>query len=235
MNCRIASPLVAGLLLASACHRKEEPAPPPAEVAEAPPPPPPAPVDETAGIEAEITGLKLGERAPKQDVPLLSVDGKEVTIGGLAGAKGRLVVFTCNHCPYASAWEKRIVALGNDYQGRGIGVIAINANDPAAFPEDGYDEMKRRAAARGMRYPYVVDRTSEVARAFGADRTPEAFLFDADGKLVYHGTIDDNAQDEAQVTQRYLADALAATVSGQKIPVAETKSLGCTIKYRPSA
>ena len=105
-----------------------------------------------------------------------------------------LVVFTCNACPYAKAWEERIVALGNEYRAQGIGAIAINANDPAIVAGDSYDGMQEVAKERNLQFPYVVDAGSQVARAFGATRTPEAFLFDAEGKLVYHGTIDDNHQ-----------------------------------------
>jgi hypothetical protein len=111
-------------------------------------------------------------------------------------------------------------------------VVAVNANDPGKNVEDGYDTMKTRAHDKGYRFPYVVDATSNLARAYGATRTPEAFLFDAQGKLVYHGTVDDNAQEPDKVTARYLRDALQAVSSGQDVAVKETKALGCSIKFR---
>jgi hypothetical protein len=161
-----------------------------------------------------------------------NVDGRELSIQDVAGSQGTLVIFSCNSCPWVKAWEKRIVELGNGYARRGVGVIVINPNDPARSAEDGYESMKQRARQRGMKFAYVVDATSDVARAFGATRTPEAFLFDAEGRLVYHGTIDDNARQPGKVRHRYLRDALEALVAGRPIAVQETKSLGCTIKFR---
>jgi peroxiredoxin len=165
--------------------------------------------------------LALGASIPMADAKLKNVDGKEVTIAGAKGAKGTLVVFTCNACPWAKKWEGRVASIGNDAVKRGIGVIAINSNDPAKNPEDGYDVMQARAKKHDMKFAYAVDGTSEVATAFGASRTPEIFLFDAAGKLVYHGTVDDNADDAGKVTKPYLKDA-----------VVETKAMGCGIKFR---
>jgi peroxiredoxin len=178
--------------------------------------------------------LALGAKAPMADTKMKNVDGKTVSIAEVAakGPKGTLVVFTCNHCPYAKAWEQRIVELANAYGKKGIGVILINANDPAKYKDDDFPEMQARAKSLGMQVPYVVDETSAVARAFGATVTPEAFLFGRDQKLVYHGTIDDNHKEPAKVQKRYLRDALDAVVSGKAPPTAETKSLGCGIKFR---
>jgi peroxiredoxin len=183
--------------------------------------------------EAARDTLAIGDPAPMTDVKMKNVDGREVSIAGVAGKKGTLVVFTCNHCPWVKAWEKRLVEIGNGYSTRGIGVIAINSNDPETYAEDGYAQMQKRAKQRGMKYPYVVDATSDVARAFGATRTPEAFLFDAGGRLVYHGAIDDNAREPGKVSRRYLEDGLKALIEGREIAVRETKALGCSIKFRP--
>jgi peroxiredoxin len=180
---------------------------------------------------SSASALSLGAPAPRREVKMRNVDGSEVSIADIAGTKGTLVVFTCNHCPWAKAWETRIAALGNTYRPRGIGVIAINANDPADHAEDGFDAMVIRAKQRDFQFPYVVDQGSKVARAFGAERTPEAFLFAADGTLVYHGTVDDNAEDAAAVKQFYLRDALEAVTTGQPVGLKETKALGCSIKY----
>jgi len=178
------------------------------------------------------TSLALGAKAPMATSKMKTANGKEVSIADVKGAKGTLVVFTCNACPWAKKWESRIVQLGNDAGKKGIGMIAINSNDPNVNAADGYDEMVVRAKERGMKFAYAYDATSGIARAFGATRTPEAFLFDASGKLVYHGTIDDNADDAAAVKDPYLANAVNAVAGGKAVPVAETKALGCGIKFR---
>jgi thiol-disulfide isomerase/thioredoxin len=181
-------------------------------------------------------GLAPGAKLPAAvaKTKMKNVDGKMLSIADVTGKSGTLVIFTCNHCPFARDWEQRIVELGNTYAGKGIGVMLVNANDPAANAEDGFDEMQARAKSRGMKIPYVVDDTSGVARAFGASVTPEAFLFDKTGKLAYHGTIDDNRQEPEKVKARYLKDALDAVVAGKKPAVGETKGLGCSIKLRSS-
>jgi thiol-disulfide isomerase/thioredoxin len=187
------------------------------------------------GWAAESTGgLALGSKAPDAaaKTKMKNVDGKLLSIADVAGKSGTLVVFTCNHCPFAKDWEQRIVELANTYAGKGIGVVLVNANDPTTHPEDGYAEMQTRAKSRGMKIPYVVDETSGVARAFGASVTPEAFLFDKTGKLAYHGTIDDNRKEPDKVKARYLKDALDAVVAGKPPAVPETKGLGCGIKFR---
>jgi thiol-disulfide isomerase/thioredoxin len=185
-------------------------------------------------VSANAASLKLGELAPMAGVKMKNVDGKEASIADVAGKNGTLVVFTCNHCPFAKAWEGRLAEIGNAYKEKGVGVIAINANDPSAFPEDSFDVMQQRAKEKGYQFPYAVDGTSDIARAFGATRTPEAFLFNKDGKLVYHGAIDDD-QDATKVTKNFLRDALDALIDGKTIPVSETKFIGCSIKYRPKA
>ena len=178
--------------------------------------------------------LPLGAPMPSAaaTVKMKNVDGKPASIRDVAGQKGTLVVFTCNHCPYAKAWEKRVAELANRGSQQGIGAILINPNDPTTYPEDGFAEMQARARSLDLRVPYVVDDTSDVARAFGASVTPEAFLFAADGKLAYHGTIDDNRADPDRVTAPYLRDALAAVAAGRAPKTKATKSLGCSIKFR---
>jgi hypothetical protein len=180
----------------------------------------------------ETASLALGAKAPMATTKMKTAGGKEVSIADVKGAKGTLVVFTCNACPWAKKWESRIVELGNDAGKKGIGMIAINSNDPSVNADDSYAVMQTRAKERGMKFAYAYDATSGVARAFGATRTPEAFLFDASGKLVYHGTIDDNADDAAAVKDPYLANAVNAVAGGKAVPVAETKALGCGIKFR---
>jgi len=192
----------------------------------------PATAGETASAPAS---LALGAKAPMATTKMKTANGKEVSIADVKGAKGTLVVFTCNACPWAKKWESRIVELGNDAGKKGIGMIAINSNDPNVNADDSYAVMQTRAKERGMKFAYAYDATSGIARAFGATRTPEAFLFDASGKLVYHGTIDDNADDAAAVKDPYLANAVNAVAGGKAVPVAETKALGCGIKFRKSS
>ena len=178
--------------------------------------------------------IGLGASIPSDKVEMKSVDGKSLTIDSVKGVKGTLVIFTCNHCPYVKAWEKRITELGNSFAKQGIGVIAINSNDPSRSEEDDFDGMVTRAKELGLQFPYVVDEGSAVAKAFGASKTPEAFLFDARGKLVYHGTIDDNVKEADRVEKRWLKDALTAVAAGQTPAVQETKALGCGIKFKES-
>ena len=176
--------------------------------------------------------LAIGAEMPSKDVKMKNVNDKELTLASQAGKKGTLVVFTCNACPWVKKWQDRVAEIGNAATAAGFGVVAINSNDPSLNAEDGFAEMKKRSKALKLKFPYVVDGTSEVARAFGATRTPEAFVFDASGKLVYHGTIDDNANDAAAVTATYLKDAVNAVAEGKSIEMAETKAFGCTIKFR---
>jgi peroxiredoxin len=181
------------------------------------------------------TPLAIGAAIPMADAKLKNVDGRELTIAGVKGPKGTLVVFSCNHCPFVIGWEPRIAELGNTYSKRGVGVIAINSNDPTAYPADDFESMQKRAKERGFEFAYAVDATSDIARAFGASHTPEAFLFDRKGKLVYHGAIYDNAREPEKVTARWLRDALEYTVGGRAVAVRESKALGCSIKYRARA
>ncbi|HEX5634173.1 MAG TPA: thioredoxin family protein [Gemmatimonadales bacterium] len=179
--------------------------------------------------------LALGDAIPMADVKMKNVNDKDITLASQAGKKGTLVVFTCNHCPWAKLWESRVAEIGNAAVAAGLGAVAVNSNDPSVNAEDGFPEMKKRAKQLKMKFPYVVDGTSDVARAFGATRTPEAFVFDAQGKLVYHGTIDDNANDAAAVKEAWLKDAVNAVAAGKAVSVAETKAFGCTIKFRKAA
>ena len=175
-------------------------------------------------------GLNIGDKAPSTTVKMKNVDGHEQSIADVAGKNGTLVIFSCDHCPFVKAWQDRIAAIGNSGKDKGVGVIAINSNDPADYPEDSYAEMQKRAQKLGFTFPYVVDATSDVARAFGATRTPEAFIFDKDGKLVYHGAIDDS-QDANAVKVHFLQDAITASTASQAVAVKETKFVGCGIKF----
>ncbi len=169
---------------------------------------------------------------PAGDVGMLNVDGEEVTIDSIRGEHGTLVIFSCNACPWAIAWEERIAELGNSARKEGVGVIVVNSNDPGRVPKDGYKPMQERAKEKGFEFPYVVDATSGVARAYGASRTPECFLYDEAGKLVYHGAVDDNAKQPAEVDEQWLADAISTLLEDKEVSVVETKAIGCSIKFR---
>ena len=179
--------------------------------------------------------LGIGAAMPGTDVKMNNVDGKTKTLADVKGKAGTLVVFTCNHCPFVKAWQDCMVQIANDGVKKDIGVVFVNANDPATVPEDDFDHMKKLGEEKGYAFPYVVDENSAVARSFGASRTPEAFLFNGEGKLIYHGTIDDSTYDAAKVTKSYLKNAVDALLAGKTVPEPETKSVGCSIKFRPAA
>lgn len=183
-----------------------------------------------------FTHLSLANAAlqaiPSLKDSLKNIDGKTFKLADFKGPKGTLVIFSSNHCPYVKAWLDRIVEIGNDAAAKGIGVVKINSNDPTSHPADGYEEMQKIHKAKGMKFAYVVDGTSNVAVQFGATRTPEAFLFDAAGNLVYHGAIDDNSESVSKVTKHYLKDAVNHLAAGKPIPTKETKFIGCSIKFR---
>src|SRR5713101_5907552 len=117
-------------------------------------------------VAVSAFGLNIGDKAPSTNVKMKNVDGREVSIADVAGKEGTLVVFSCNHCPFVKAWQDRIASIGNAAESKGVGVIAINSNDPARYTEDSFDEMQKRAQKMGFKFPYVVDATSDVARAF---------------------------------------------------------------------
>ena len=161
---------------------------------------------------------------------LKGTDGKTHSLEGVAGAKGTAVIFTCNECPYSKGYENRLFALAKDYQAKGVGFVAINSNDPRIVPGDGFEFMVKRAQEKNFPYPYVLDETQEIARAYGARVTPHIFLLDAQGKLVYRGRVDDSLE-EPKIKSRDFSAALNAMVSGQPVKVAETKAFGCSVKY----
>lgn len=178
--------------------------------------------------------LAIGAAAVKADVQMEGIDGKRRSIESSRGEKGTLVLFSCNHCPVVIGYETRIAKLLNEYKDKGIGVIVINSNDAEAIEDDSLENMKVRAKERGFEFPYVMDDTSDVARAFGATKTPEAFLFDKDLKLAYYGAIDDSPRDADAAESHYLKDAMDALIAGRKIETPETRAVGCSIKLRPA-
>ncbi len=177
-----------------------------------------------------MTNLNIGDEAVPFELP--GVDGKSHSLADYRDKKAVAVIFTCNHCPYARAWEDRIIAIQNDYANSGLQVLAINANDAEKYPDDGFPQMRRRAEEKGFSFPYLHDETQEIAAAYGAERTPEVFLFDSDGKLAYHGAVDDEYDDPEAVREHYLRDAVEAVLAGREPSVKETRPVGCTIKWK---
>lgn len=148
------------------------------------------------------------------------------------GNKANVIIITCNHCPYAKAYIKRINAFVKKYESQGVGIFAINPNDAVKYPEDSFKNMKPMAEAFGLEGKYLFDETQETARALGAQRTPECYVFDASGQLAYHGAFDDSWDNAASVTQRYLENAVDAVLAGQPPAIAETPAVGCSVKWK---
>jgi peroxiredoxin len=174
--------------------------------------------------------IKNGDGALGFELP--GVDGKTISLSDLSqGKKATAVMFMCNHCPYVLAWLDRLIAIDKDYADRGVAFVGINANDATKYPADSFDKMKKLAEERGLPFPYLHDESQEIAAAYGAERTPEVFLFDQDLKLRYHGAPDDN-YDETLATESYLRNALDAVLAGKEPAVADTSPVGCTIKWK---
>jgi peroxiredoxin len=173
--------------------------------------------------------LALAAQAPAFSLP--GVDGRTHALDEYADAAALVLIQTCNHCPYAQAWEGRIDAIQRAYADRGVSVVAISSNDAETHPEDSFDEMVARAERHRLSFDYLYDEDQSVARALGSERTPEVFLFDAERRLVYHGAVDDN-RDETAVTARYLEDALEAVLAGGTPDPVDTPPVGCTVKWR---
>ena len=170
--------------------------------------------------------LALGAQAP--DFSLPATTGEAVSLADL-GDGPRLIVFTCNHCPYAKAWEGRLIDIGNDYRGR-VGMAAICSNDAKNYPADSFEKMRELAAANSYSFPYLHDESQTVASAFQAEHTPEVFLFDSAGALVYTGAVDDSVE-AADASASYLRDAIDAVLAGESPNLASTRAVGCTIKW----
>lgn len=174
--------------------------------------------------------LQIGSSIPSFELP--SIDGKTYSLNSFEDKKALVIIFSCNHCPYVQAYENRIIQIQSDYENKGVTVVAINSNDAVKYPEDSFDEMKKRANAKKFNFPYLRDEDQSVAHAFDASHTPEVFLFDEKRKLIYHGKIDDNWQEKDKVKTHYLREALDEILSEKQISIPETYSIGCTIKWK---
>ena len=174
--------------------------------------------------------LEIGQRAP--DFTLPGVDGKDHSLAQYKDRKAVVVVFACNHCPYVQAYDERLLSTVRDYEPKGVQFIAINANDEAGYPEDSFDNMVKRAKQRGYTFPYLRDDTQRIARAYGAEYTPEVFVLNSKFAVRYIGRIDDNWQHPDKVKTHNLREALDAVLAHKKIENPITHAIGCTIKWK---
>jgi peroxiredoxin len=174
--------------------------------------------------------LSIGDSAPAFDLP--GIDGKGHSLAGYVDKPVVCVAFTCNHCPYAKAYEDRLVALQAKYAAQGFQLVAINSNDASQYPEDSFEEMKKRAAEKKFNFPYLWDESQKAATAYAAMRTPHIFLLDKARKLAYLGRVDDNWQNSSAVKHHELQDAIEDLLAGREVRVAETFAIGCTIKWK---
>ncbi|MFH1119730.1 MAG: thioredoxin family protein [Bacteroidota bacterium] len=176
-------------------------------------------------------GYKVGDEAT--DFKLKNIDGNMVSLAGFPDAKGFIIIFTCNHCPFSVAYEDRIISLDRKYKKLGYPVIAINPNDPELVPADGYKEMQQRSSEKGFTFPYLLDAGQKIYPRYGATRTPHVFLLkreDKSLKVAYIGAIDDNSQEPEAVKEKYLENAVDALLAGISPRPDFTKAIGCTIK-----
>ena len=177
----------------------------------------------------------MGDKAA--DFKLKNIDGKWVSLSDYEDARGYIVIFTCNHCPYAKAYEDRIISLDKKYASQGFPVIAINPNDAEAYPADSYENMQKRAEEKGFTFPYLYDEKQEVFPVYGATRTPHIFILSKEGDdmtVEYIGAIDDNYEDASKVGRKYVEEAVDALLTGKKPEITSTKAIGCSIKVKKS-
>lgn len=178
-------------------------------------------------------GYKIGDKVA--DFKLKNVDGKMISLSDFKNSKGAIVIFTCNHCPYAKAYEDRIINIHKNYEAKGFPVIAINPNNPEVQPQDSYDLMVVRAKEKSFPFVYLFDEGQKVFPVFGATKTPHVFLLSKNGNdmvVEYIGTIDDNYKDASQVKEKYLENAIDALLANKQIAMKETKAVGCGIKVK---
>ena len=178
-------------------------------------------------------GYEVGDTVA--DFKLKNTNGKMVALTDYKDAKGVIVIFDCNTCPYSQRYNERIIALNEKYASKGFPLIAVQPNDPEVSPGDSYDEMVKLAQKKNYKFPYVFDESQSVAKSFGATNTPHVFLLKKEGSafnVAYIGSIDDNAKDASAVSKKYLEEAVDAVLANKPVPSTKTKALGCTIKWK---
>lgn len=225
LNLLFTAILLFGAVLVTNTYAQERQGPPKGD-RKGPPPGGKHNPEQTKTLE-EIGGYKIGDVAT--DFSLKNVDGKMVSLSSIKNAKGYIVVFTCNECPFAKMYEDRLISLQKTYAKKGYSVIAINPNSPEN-EDEGYAAMQKRAKEKGFNFPYLVDEGQKIYPQYGAVRTPHVFLLDKERKVQYIGTIDDNAKSAKDVKVKYLEDAINALEKGEKPAVNFTKAIGCPVK-----
>lgn len=183
-------------------------------------------------LSAPDAGLKVGDKA--RDFNLKNVDGKMISLKTNSNAKGYILVFTCNTCPYSKMYEDRLIDLHNKYADQGYPVLAIQPNNEQKSPGDSYPNMQKRAKDKGFPFPYVLDETQDITEAYGATNTPHVYLLNKEGndfKIAYIGAIDNNSRNASAATRRYVEEAVDALMAGQSVETTDTKAIGCTIKW----
>ncbi len=175
--------------------------------------------------------LPIGSPIPNPDIKMMDISGKELSFKDALTKKGMLVMFSCNTCPVVKKYQTRSNEVCKYAGGMGLGVVLLNSNEAYRNNGDSYDDSKSYAKENGYYWNYVMDNDSKMADAFGATRTPEVFLFNGEGKLVYHGAIDDNASPD-DVTRKHVILAIDEIVAGKEVSLKETRSVGCSIKRK---
>lgn len=174
--------------------------------------------------------LPLGSLLPKASLKMKDVSGKDISFNDAKKKNGLLVMFSCNTCPWVIKNQSRTNQIASYALSKDVGVILLNSNEAQRNDEDSFEEMKQYAQNQGYKWYYAVDANSVMANEFGANRTPECFLFNAEGKHIYHGAIDDNPGNAEAVNRKHLKEALDEMLSGKDISVKESRSMGCAIK-----
>lgn len=190
----------------------------------------------TMAFTTSKTGYKPGDTV--KDFKLINIDGKKMGMGSNKSAKGYIVIFTCNHCPYSVAYEDRIIALHNKYASQGYPVLAINPNDAVQYPDDSYPEMQKRAKEKGFAFPYLHDESQAIATQWGAERTPHVYVVKKEKKqfvVKYVGAIDNNSEDASAADKKYVEDAVNALIEGKDPATNFTKAIGCRVKWKKKA
>lgn len=181
-------------------------------------------------LKSSVEPLPIGSALPNPEKKMKDITGKEFSFKDVMNKKGLLVMFSCNTCPVVKAYQSRTTEVCKYAKDKQIGVILLNSNEGTRGRGDSYNDMKEYGSEQSYNWPYVVDQNSAMANAFGATRTPECFLFNADGKLAYHGAIDDNQNGPDEVTRKHLVIAMDEMLAGKDVSVKNTRSVGCSIK-----
>ena len=183
-------------------------------------------------VRTPSTMLPLGTEA--EDFSLTNIDGRTLSFADVAGERGTVLMFICNHCPFVKHVANELATIGYEYMPKGVGMVAINSNDVAAHPADSPEQMIHESEQRGYSFPYLFDETQEVAKTYGAACTPDFYLFDGNRKLVYRGQLDGSRPDSGvPVTGEDLRKAIDALLESRPLPQPQHPSIGCNIKWRP--